>query len=139
MTFIERMESLSCRFLSDRSYELIVAPALADLQHDATSEPDRSLAQGRLSVLLAFAGAAYEDLTADSSALRMCALTLIPALYYTFLIYLCQPQFAEYVAGNFSRLAIPGAIAVMSIAPVLACCWPERPSRRSIRIDGADA
>ena len=131
MTFIERIESLSGRFLSDRSYELIVAPALADLQHDVSSEHARSLAQGRLSVLLAFAGAAYEDLTADSSALRMAALTLIPALYYTFLIYLCQPQFAEYVAGNFSRLAIPGAIAMLSIAPVLACCWPERVHRRS--------
>ena len=128
MTFNDHIEALSLRFLSDRSYELIVAPALADLQHDATSG---SLAQGRLSVLLAFAGAAYEDLTADSSALRMAALTLIPALYYTFLIYLCQPQFAEYVAGNFSRLAIPGAIAMLSIAPVLACCWPERVHRRS--------
>jgi len=35
MTFIQRIDSLSSRFLSERSYELIVGPAIADLQHDA--------------------------------------------------------------------------------------------------------
>lgn len=133
MTFLERIESLSDRFLSDRSYELIVAPAMADLQHDATSERRLPLAQGQLSVLVAFAGAVYEDLTANSSLLRMAGLTLIPALYYTFLIYLCQPQMAQYVAATFGRLAMPGAIALVSVAPVLACCWPERAQRRSLR------
>ena len=34
MTFIERMESLSGRFLSDRSYELIVAPAIGRYFHE---------------------------------------------------------------------------------------------------------
>ena len=139
MTFIGRIESLSSRFLTERSHELIVAPAIADLQHDASSRTALPLVQGRVSVLVAFAGALYEDLTADSTALRVAALVLIPASYYTFLIYLCQPQAAVYVAANFGRLVIPGAIAVLSIGPVLACCWPEREQRRSLQPDTADA
>jgi hypothetical protein len=139
MTFIARIEALSSRFLSDRSHQLIVAPAIADVEHDAASDHRLSLAQGQLSVLVAFAGAAYQDLTADSSALRTAGLTLIPAFYYTFLIYLCQPQFAEHVAMNFGRLTIPGAIAALSIAPVLVCCWPDRTPRRAIQRDAVDA
>ena len=139
MTFIERIESLSSRFLTERSHELIVAPAIADLQHDTSSGAALPLAQGRVSVLVAFAGALYDDLTADSTVLRVAALVLIPACYYTFMIFLCQPQAAGYVAANFGRLAIPGAIAVLSIGPVLACCWPERARRRALQPDAADA
>ena len=139
MTFIARIEALSSRFLSDRAHQLIVAPAIADVEHDASRDHRLSLAQGHLSVLIAFAGAAYQDLTADSSALRTAGLTLIPAFYYTFLIYLCQPQFAEHVATNFGRLVIPGAIATLSIAPVLVCCWPDPAPPRSIHPDAADA
>jgi hypothetical protein len=138
MTVIALIEALSSRFLSERSHELIVAPAIADVEHDSTSDHQLSFAQGQLSILVAFAGAAYQDLTADSSVLRIAGLTLIPAFYYTFLIYLCQPQAAEYAAANFGRLAIPGAIAMLSIAPVLVCCWPEPRPRRSMP-DAADA
>jgi hypothetical protein len=139
MSFIERIESLSSRFLSDRSYELIVAPAIADLQHDAGSGHALSQARSRASVLVAFAGAAYEDLTADSSVLRIAALALIPASYYTFLIFVCAPQAADYFAKNFGRLAIPAAIVVLSFGPVLACCWPERTPSRPMHPDAADA
>jgi hypothetical protein len=139
MTFIERIETLSSRFLSERSYELIVAPAIADLQHDTDSGTARSHVQGRVSVLVAFAGALCEELTADSSVLRIAGLALIPACYYTFLIFLCVPQAADYVAENLGRLAIPAAIAVLSFGPVLACCWPERAPRRPMQPDAADA
>jgi hypothetical protein len=139
MTFIGRIESVSSRFLTERSYELIVAPAIADVEHDAAGGHRLSLTQRELPVLVAFAGAVYQDLTADSSVLRIAGLTLIPAFYYTFLIYLCQPQFAEYVAANYSRLVIPSVIAALSIAPVLACCWPERTRPRPIQPDMADA
>ena len=94
MTFIERIETLSYRFLSERSYELIVAPALADLQHDTDSGAARSHLQGRVSVLVAFAGAFCDELTADSRVLRIAGLALIPACYYTFLIFICVPQAA---------------------------------------------
>jgi hypothetical protein len=135
MSFIGRIESLSARFLTDRSHDLIVAPAIADLQHDADSGDLVSTTRARAAVLAAFGGALYDELTADSGLLKIAALTLIPACYYTFLIYLCQPQAALYVQAQFGRLVLPAAIAVLSIAPVLACCWPEPMPRRTLQPD----
>ena len=134
MTFIQRIDSLSSRFLTERSYELIVGPAIADLQHDANSGPTHSV-RGQLSVLVAFAGAVYDEITTDSGLWRIAALALIPAMYYAFLIILILPE-----AGPFlrARAGLPLLIvgAAMSFAPVFVCCWPERTPRRP---DAADA
>jgi len=134
MTFIERIDSLSTRFLTERSYELIVGPAIADLQHDANSGPTHSV-RGQLSVLVAFAGAVYDEITTDSGLWRIAALALIPAMYYAFLIILILPE-----AGPFlrARAGLPLLVvgAAMSLAPVLVCCWPERTPPRP---DVADA
>ena len=134
MTFIQRIDSLSSRFLTERSYELIVGPAIADLQHDATSGPTHSF-RGQLSVLVAFAGAVYDEITTDSGLWRIAALALIPAMYYAFLIILILPE-----AGPFlrARAGLPLLVvgAAMSLAPVLVCCWPERTPPRP---DVADA
>jgi len=128
MTLIERIDALSSRFLSERSYELIVGPAIADLQHDAGAVNPHSF-RGAMSVFVAFAGAAYDELTADSGLWRIAALALIPALYYAFLIILILPE-----AGPFlrARAGLPILVlgAAMSFAPVLVCCWPERAPRR---------
>ena len=127
MTFTDRVESLSTRFLSDRTHELIVAPALADLQHDAAQgAPD---ARGRLAVLVAFAGAAYEEVTSDLRVLKFVGLTLIPALYYASFFMLVLPQASMY----FMELTL--GVAFLSLAPVLVCCWPERTPRRSPQTD----
>lgn len=134
MTFIERIDSLSSRFLTERSYELIVGPAIADLQHDANAAPAHSV-RGQLSVLIAFAGAVYDEVTADSGLFLIAALALIPAMYYAFLIILILPE-----AGPFlrARAGLPLLVvgAAMSFAPVLVCCWPERTPPRP---DVADA
>ena len=130
MTFIERIESLSSRFLRERTYELIVAPAIADLQY---AGDDRYAIGGRLSVLIAFAGAVYEELIADFVILKIAGLALIPGLYYAFLIVLVVPA-----AGDF-MLALAVGIAVLSFGPVLVCCWPERVQRRRIQPDTVDA
>jgi hypothetical protein len=135
MTFIAWIEDLSSRFLTERSHELIVAPAIADLQHDAASDTAPASVRGCTSVFVAFVGAAYEDLTADSSVLRIAGLALIPACYYTFLIYLCVPDAVDYVTVRAGRLAIPFGVTVLSLAPVLACCWPERTTRRRMQPD----
>jgi hypothetical protein len=131
MTLIDRIESLSARFLSERTHELIVVPAIADVQHDASGASDA--ARGRLSVLVAFAGAAYEEVTSDLQVVKIAALALIPALYYAFLVILVVPEASAY----FVELAV--GVAVLSLAPVLACCWPERTSPRATRPDVADA
>ena len=131
MTFTDRIESLSTRFLSDRTHELIVAPALADLQYDAGEGAPS--ARGRFSVVVALAGAAYEELTSDLRVLKLAGLTLIPATYYAFLVVLILPQAGPY----FLELAV--GVALLSLAPVLVCCWPERVPRRASRPDVADA
>ena len=127
MTFTDRIESLSTRFLSDRTHELIVAPAIADLQYDAGD--GSPTARGRFSVVVAFAGAAYEELTSDLRLLQIAGLALIPAVYYAFLVMLILPQWGTY----FIELAF--GVAVLSLAPVLVCCWPERARRRSPQPD----
>src|SRR5215208_636167 len=125
MTFIQRIDSLSSRFLTERSYELIVGPAIADLQHDASAAPPHSV-RGRLSVLVAFAGAVYDEVTADSGLLLIAALALIPALYYAFLIVLIVPEAGTFVTARSGLFVLAVGIAVMSFGPVIVCCWPER-------------
>ena len=124
MTFIQRIDALSSRFLSERSYELIVGPAIADLQHDAGSEDPHSI-RGALSVLVAFAGAAYDEITADSGLWTITALALIPAMYYAFLIVLILPEAGPFLRAR-AGLPLLAVGAAMSFAPVLVCCWPER-------------
>ena len=133
MTLVERIDALSSRFLSERSYELIVAPAIADLQHDAAQTP-RSM-RGSFSVLVAFAGALYDEITADSGLWRIAALALIPAMYYAFLIVLILPEAGPFLRAR-AGLPLLAIGAAMSFAPVLVCCWPERTTRRP---DAADA
>ena len=140
MTFVQRIESLAGRFLSDRTYQLIVAPAIADLQYDAGDGRHRHTAGGYFSVLAAFAGAAYEELTGDSAVLKIAGLALIPAIYYAFLIVLVVPEAGEFLTSHTGPLALAVGTAVLSFGPVLACCWPERSSsRRSAQQDAADA
>jgi hypothetical protein len=135
MTFIQRIDSLSSRFLTERSYELIVGPAIADLQHDVNAAPAHSV-RGQLSVLVAFAGALYDEVTADASLLMIAALALIPALYYAFLIVLILPEAGAFVTARAGLMVLAVGIAVLSFGPVLVCCWPERTPRRP---DAADA
>ena len=130
MTFIERIDSLSSRFLSDRSYDLIVGPAIADLQHDAGSDGPTYSLRGRLSVLVAFAGALFDELTADSGIWRFAALALIPAMYYAFLVVLILPEAGTAVVARTGLMVMAVGIAVLSFGPVLVCCWPERTPRR---------
>jgi hypothetical protein len=139
MTFIDRIESWSSRFLSERTYDLIVAPAIADLQYDPGAGTERYSISGYFSVLVAFAGAAYEELTADSALLKIGLLALIPALYYAFLIVLVVPEAGRFVLSHSGPLALAIGIAVLSFGPVIACCWPERTRRRPIQPEAADA
>jgi hypothetical protein len=131
MTFIDRIESLSARFLSERTHELIVAPAIADLQHDSAAGAPGP--RERFSVVVALAGAAYEELTSDLRILQIAGLAVIPAIYYAFLLILVMPEAGSLMSGRLGPFALPIAIAaiLLSLAPVLACCWPERTARRS--------
>ena len=134
MTFIDRIESLSTRFLSERTHELMVAPAIADLQHDSTAGPPG--ARERFSVVVALAGAAYEELTSDLRLLKLAGLALIPAVYYSFLfILVIPPEVGTQLSAHWGRFAIAIGVTLLSFGPVLACCWPERAPRQPTQPD----
>ena len=120
MSFESRVVAFSTRFLSGRSFELIVAPALADLQFERAGG---RLAPGRLAVLRALAGAVRADLASNAGLFFM--LTLVPMCYYFVLITVCFDFFSGH-AGRSGFIAAAAPLMVVSIAPVLVCFWPER-------------
>lgn len=128
MSFESRVVSFSERFLSSRSYQLIVAPALADLEFEA-AEQGRA---NRLAVIRALVGAIRIDAAQHASTFVI--LTLVPACYYFVLIAVCFDFFhgatgIESVIVTIARVAAP--LLVMSLAPVMVCFWPERRVERS--------
>ena len=115
----DRMVRISQRFLSTRSFELIVAPALADLEF----EEHGMTAGGLIAVCRAFAGAVVDDVTNDiGQAAFFMGLALIPACYYAFLFLLCVPM---RVTLDSTTLALAGIVVLLSVSPAVACYWPD--------------
>ena len=128
MTVVETIKSLSERLLRERTFELVVAPAIADLQFDSGAAGLRR-ARNEAAVVAAFAWGLYEDLTHESGALTFVALVMIPACYYTFLLLVCTPN-SDLVSTSEGRLTVAAVISAVSLGPVIACYWPERQPRR---------
>lgn len=122
--FEDRVTAFADRFLSNRTFELIVAPALADLQYD-TGASGAARAAGYLAVLRAVAGGLVDELTRDSGSFVI--LALLPACYYTFLMIV----FADFFSAAESFVTIAALIAVLSLGPVTACFWPARDRARA--------
>jgi len=119
--FEDRIIAFSDRFLTDRTFELIVAPALADLQFDAgTSRLGR--ARNYVAVLRAVLGGLHDELSRDS--LSFVTLMLLPAAYYVALLTVFWDFFVTTGGGNLALTVT--LIFVLSLGPVLACFWPER-------------
>jgi hypothetical protein len=123
MSFETRLHAFAARFLSPRTYELIVLPALADLQFECDAGPTRRAAN-QFAVLKAVAGGLGDDLT--RAAGDMLALTLLPASYYIFFMLICFDVYKVSISTGF--VLASSAILVLSVAPVLACFWPDRPA-----------
>jgi hypothetical protein len=128
VTGVETITSLSERLLRERTFELVVAPAIADLQFDSGAAGLRR-ARNEAAVVAAFAWGLYEDLTHESGALTFATLAMIPACYYTFLVMVCAPD-SDLVSTSGGRLTVAAVISVVSLGPVIACYWPERQPRR---------
>jgi hypothetical protein len=134
MTVADLVTSLSERWLRERTFELIVAPAIADLQYDdGGSRLER--ARNNAAVVSAFAWGLYEDITSDPGGiLTFGLLALIPAVYYTMFVAICAPVPGRPMTYPLSesgvRLAIGLAVFALSLGPVLVCYWPERTPRR---------
>jgi hypothetical protein len=120
MSFDSRIMSFSERFLSERTFELIVAPALADLQFEDSSRTRR--AAGRLAVLRALAGGVRIDVARGSGELLL--LTLLLAAYHIFLLLICFDVLSIAISTEFVFVA--ALILVLSFGPVIVCFWPER-------------
>ena len=117
--FEARITAFARRFLSTRTFELIVEPALADLQYDEEAGR-RSMAANRLAVVRAVAGGVGDEFRRD--ALSFFGLALVPAGYYLFLLTVCLDAFRTWSA--FFGVAV--LILVLSFCPVVVCFWPRR-------------
>ena len=120
MSFDDRVLAFAARFLSDRSFRFIVAPAVADSQYERGSVA-RARMVNRLAVVRAVAGGMRDDLARASSGMLL--LTLLPACYYVFLLVICFDVFSLRISTDFVIAAT--LIFVLSFAPVVVCFWPE--------------
>jgi len=123
MTFESAVLAFADRFLCERTYQLIVAPALADLQF-ADSTGGLPQLSNRAAVVRAVAGGLREDLAGASGHFAL--LTLVPACYFLTMLVLFVDFFATLSGATVGpALAI---VAVLSMGPAMICCWPERRS-----------
>ena len=124
MTFVGAASTFARRFLSDRTFELIVMPALADFEFDAAAGASRTRA--RLAVLKALAGGAVEEAADGSGLLTFACLVLIPACYYCFLVALISPVDLRTSLTSSTVVGLAIAVLGVSLVPALACFWPDR-------------
>ena len=123
MTFDAVVGGVGVRLLSGRTFDLVLAPALADYQIERRDR-GRSWA-GRFAVLIALTGALRME--AASHAVSFIALALLPFCYDVVLLIMFS-NFFDMTGG----LRFAGAMIVaLSMVPVVVCFWPvgrlERP------------
>ena len=127
MSFESRIIAFAERFLSEHTVQLIVVPALADLQFEGgTGTGALNRTANRLAVLRAVAGGLCDEVARGS--IGFIALTLMPTCYYLFLAVVCF-DFRPTSTGMFFAVATP--ILVLSLGPVVVCFWPARHTGRA--------
>ena len=119
MSFESRIVAFADRFLSDRSMELIVAPALADLQFDRGAGPLRRAAN-YLAVVRAVAGGLRGE--AARGIGFFVVLTLMSAGYNVALFTV----FADFITVSSDLFGVAMTLFVLSVCPVAVCFWPDR-------------
>jgi hypothetical protein len=119
--FEARITAFARRFLSTRTFELIVEPALADLHYDEEAGR-RSVAVNRLAVVRAVAGGVCDEFRRDASSFF--GLALVPAGYYLFMLTVCLDVFRTWT----DFLGVAALILALSFCPVAVCFWPRRSS-----------
>lgn len=124
MNVESRILAFGQRFLSTRTYQLIVEPAVADLAFERdTGRLHR--AANHLGVLRAVAGGVRDDCARVSA--DFLTLMLLPTSYYVFLMVLWFDLFSISLSTDSLVMAV--LIWILSFAPVMACFWPERSTR----------
>ena len=117
--FESKVIAFARQYLSTRTLELIVEPALADLQYDQEFGR-RSTSANRVAVLRAVAGGLCDELRRD--VVSFFTVALVPAAYYVFMLAVCLDAFRTW-SEFFATAAL---ILVMSFCPVVVCFWPRR-------------
>jgi hypothetical protein len=126
MKFDRRVIRFAERFLSERTFQLIVLPAIADLQFEHAAGQTTRMAN-RVAVLRAVCGGLQDDLARASGGVLF--LALLPACYYIFLLVLCFDVLSISISGSFLVVAL--LVLLLSFGPAMACFWPARPPVRS--------
>jgi hypothetical protein len=124
VTFVATVTDVATRFLTERSFDLIVAPALADFELDLASG-ERSVAAARAAVVAALVGAAWDDAVRSGDLALFAGLVMLPVCYYTFFFLLGFPAGADHLSATVITL-LGLAVLMLSVAPALVCFWPER-------------
>jgi hypothetical protein len=133
MTRGDWMTSLARPIFHRETFELIVSPAIADLQFEPAS------ARGYVAVWIALSGAVRRDLRSDFRILSddvgtLGALVVMQACYYTCLLTLMSGLSTsgltaidafERVSGG-AAIFFAALIAGLSVVPTLLCFWPAR-------------
>jgi len=113
-----------CEYLiSGRSFELIVAPALADLEfEDAAGR--RGRVANRVAVLRALAGAVRCEMLGNAGVFAR--LSLLSACYFLFPVAMTIRMFKTW-PDFFVAVTL---VLAFSMVPVMVCFWPARHTPR---------
>ena len=124
MTFEKWIVAFCDRFLSQRTFEMVVEPALADLEFEEAAGR-RSRIANHAAVLRAIGGGLRHDMQRGSGGFLK--LTLLSAGYYLFPVAVSVRIFQTW--EDFFAAAT--VALVLSLTPVVVCFWPSRyPVRR---------
>lgn len=119
MRFESHVVAFCDRFLAQRTFELVVAPALADFAFEEAAGR-RSRFANRAAVLRAAAGGVLHD--AQRSSDVFFKILLLSMSYFMFPVFLSITAFKTWSAF----LIFATIVFAMSVVPVLICFWPER-------------
>ncbi len=125
MRFESLVIAICDRFVSQRAFDLIVTPALADWEFE-TAGGRQSRIASQAAVLRAIAGGVGHDLRNGTAGFLK--LTLLSACYYMFPVAVSVRMFRTW--SDFFVAA--SAVLILSLIPVVVCFWPQRyPVRHS--------
>ena len=150
-----RLALLSSRFLRAETFELMVSPAIADLQFEAPAASRVRRIRSYAGVWRACGGALGQDIALTlkapfvdktrraalrSDVLTFAWLTLFQACYYASMLTIAFSKWSDVGAWLHTVLLrtsvlealMLGAVALLLPAlPVLACFWPRRDDART--------
>lgn len=116
---------VGARLLSERNFDLVLAPALADYQVERRNRSGRDW-MNRFAVLLALSGALRME--AATHAASFFTLALLPFAYDVVLLTL----FSDFFDMTGGLRFVGAMILALSMVPVVVCFWPTGRLARSI-------